>query len=267
MGLFSTPKYDWSKANVQAVTNQWTPYAGGSLQYYQDPTLKSSIANIGNMANSTPAGNQYLTQGGNEVNKILSDGWQAMSDAYMTKKYENAKSNMQKDFAKQQNQTASRLANSGLTGSGISQASWGDNVNNEKQILANYWQQLQDTNEQQTQSRKQNALSMTPQLAQLSAQLSQQPLENQLRYNTVLQQQNQAQNQVNQFNNQQKWNEWSQQIKNNQFNAQQQQSANQANAQAYQNWYNQKLASSNATKSMLGSALGSAASLYTAWKK
>jgi hypothetical protein len=234
-----------SANNVNAERVQWTPYAGGSLQYYQNPELVSSTANVGNMANSTPAGNQYLTQGGNEVNKVLSDGWQAMSDAYMTKKYENTKSNMQKDFAKQQNQTASRLANSGLTGSGISQATWGDNVNNEKQILANAWQQLQDTNEQQTQSRKQNALSMTPQLAQLSAQLSQQPLENQLRYNTVLQQQNAAQNAVNQYNNQQKWNEWAQQLEVNKTNATNQTNANIAKAQMLAQIYGSSGSSSN----------------------
>jgi hypothetical protein len=238
---------------------QWTPYTGGSLQYSTSPELASSISNVKNMAQSTPAGNQYLTTAGNQVNNILSDGYKAMSDAYMTKKYENTKANLQKDFNQQQNQTASRLAGQGLTGSGISTADWGNNVNNEKQILANAWQQLQDANEQQTQANKRQAISTSPQLAQLSARLSQLPLENQLRYNAILQQQNAAKNQVDLYNNQQKYDQWVQHMNLNKSNAAGQNQVNTARYEALMNYYanaaNQSAENTKSTMKGLGTAL------------
>jgi len=232
----------------------WAPYSGDTLQYSTSSDLASSMANIKNMASNTPAGNQYLTNAGNETNRILGSGYQAYSNDALTKQYENTKKNLEKDFGKQENQVASRMANSGLTGSGISTANWGDQATSEKNTLANIWQQLQSTNEQATQANKQNALNMTPQIAQLQSQISQLPLENQLRYNTILQQQNAAKNAVDSYNNQRKWDEWAQQLKLNETNATNATNANIARAQALSAAYGSSGSSSNLL-SGLGSGL------------
>jgi hypothetical protein len=246
---------------------QWTPYAGGDLQYSTSPELASSMANIKNMASNVPAGNQYLTNAGNETNRILGSDYQAYSNDALTRQYENAKKNLEKDFGKQENQVASRMANSGLTGSGISTANWGDQATSEKNILANIWQQLQSTNEQATQANKQNALRMAPKLAQLSAQLSQQPLENQLRYNTILQQQNAAKNAVDSYNNQRKWDEWVQQMNLNRSNNAGQNQANNSRYEALMNYYT-NLANANAQSSGSAmNAMGTALSLMNTYNR
>jgi hypothetical protein len=239
---------------INYTPTEWSPYSGDTLQYSTSPELASSMANIKNMASNVPAGNQYLTNAGNETNRILGSDYQAYSNDALTRQYENTKKNIEKDFGKQENQIASRMANSGLTGSGISTANWGDQAASEKNTLANIWQQLQSANEQATQANKQNALRMTPKLAQLSAQLSQQPLQNRLQYNAILQQQNQAQNQVNEYNNRQKWNEWLQQLRLNETNATNATNANIARAQALSAAYGSSGSSGNLL-SGLGSGL------------
>ena len=198
---------------------EWQSFGGSDLNYNQSPELQQSMQSIGDMISGMPKDNQYLDIAGDYFKRITSDNYQAYSDEYLKEQFDSTKGKLGDVFKEQEGQISSKLANQGLAGSGASTIDWGGQAEKEKKIFADVWSDLQTQNVEATRADKTQALNMSPQLAQMQMQMQQQPLQNQLVWQNLVNQQNTALNNVDMWNANREWDEWLQRIGIEQFNA------------------------------------------------
>lgn len=128
-------------------------------------SLKKTYQNIENQIGNLSTNNPYLTQAGDYYNEVMGPGYSAYSQDQLKSDYNNWYQNAEQNiFRPNENRTATRLANSGLSGSGVAAQKWGDLVASENQQAGNYWNSLQQENRQLTNQNRQNAFGMTPSL-------------------------------------------------------------------------------------------------------
>jgi len=168
------------------------------IPYQQSDDYTNSLNKIGQMIsqNSTKP---YLDLGTNYVTNALSDNY----SAYTPEQQQQMIADQTKLYREQakidENRIGSRLANSGLAGSGVSAMDWGGQDAREKNAISDIVSNIGNQNISATRSDRSQALGTLPTLSSMS----QTPLQNQMSYTNLLGQNDASKN---------AWNQWSEEV-------------------------------------------------------
>lgn len=224
----TSPTYDESKATISFDPSKYT--------YTQSDDYTDALNQLKDLigASSSNASDLY-NLGSSYVTNALSSDYSAYTPEQLQTMINEQSDEARKQFKTDENRIASHLATSGLAGSGVAGMDWGGQQTRENEAIANIVSNVNNQNLEATRSDKANALNN---LSSLSS-LSQTPISNYSTYANLL-----GQNDANQNS----WNQWL---------AQMGLSADTANANAYQNWYNTASQQAAQNQNALGSAIGS----------
>lgn len=224
----SASQADSAKKATKKGKVSWNP-----LDYQQDQGYRDTLDQIGETVGNDPS-KPIFDLGQNYATNVLGENYQAFTPEQQQKMVDDQTKQANKGFEATRNQVGSRLANSGLAGSGVAGMDWGGQAANENKAVADIVSNVGNQNIAATQQNKSQAFGAIPGLAQMS----QIPLQNQFQYSNIL------------GNNETASNAW------NQWNANKGQDAQYANAGIYQQMAAQNSQNANANMGAAGDALG-----------
>lgn len=133
-------------------------------------TLEESIS-------STDYSSPFVSGAKNYYNEIMSDDYKAISDDELDRIYNQRKENLYKDVINPEDEKlAAKLALSGQTGGGVASGNWEDKSYQNKRLLSDAYNELQNMGLTQTLANKQSALSLSPSLYNMQSTQQNAPL-------------------------------------------------------------------------------------------
>jgi hypothetical protein len=138
---------------------------GSSSSSREDSRFKEALAKIQGLLPQGQVSNPVLDKATSYYDNVMSNDYSAISPVELERMYNSRATDLNKTFVKQENNLASRLATSGLTGSRLAAKRLSTQTNNNNQILANTYNNLQDQNLNYTMGNKSQAFAGATSLA------------------------------------------------------------------------------------------------------
>ena len=138
---------------------------GGGSSSREDSRFKEALAKIQGLLPQGQVSNPVLDKATSYYDNVMSNDYSAISPVELERMYNSRATDLNKTFVKQENNLASRLATSGLTGSRLGAKRLSVQSNNNNQILANMYNSLQDQNLNYTMGNKSQAFAGSTALA------------------------------------------------------------------------------------------------------
>jgi hypothetical protein len=137
----------------------------------------NTLSSIPSMLPTGTTPNTFLTGGLNRYNQILGQDYQAISDDELDRMFNQKKTDLYKDTINpNQEKLAAQLAISGQSGGGVAGGRWEDQTYQNKKLLSDAYNEIQDMGFTQTASDKNNALGNASSIYAIETDNQQYPL-------------------------------------------------------------------------------------------